>query len=255
MGLQIQRGWGTSKDCSQRIHRTHRRSGWCVRKHTTVCSTQDTIYYWLWAGQRLDCTSGWHIHSIPTRTGSISRPSSTQTPTSCGDYTKLCTAYVARQKPGRNTWPRCLQTSVSNDYSRSPMSTPTARCTSWSTWTTSCSSANPKRSHVSSRRYRPRCYCDTQALVQQARQSTSLVDESQTKETTLKFHSTTATPTTYYKQPTYSRRHQQFHQEQQLPRPHLNKRSYSTSRNMPNTDAWSESYNGFHTHDLTWALQ
>ena len=48
MGLQIQRGWGTSKDCSQRIHRTHRRSGWCVRKHTTVCSTQDTIYYWLW---------------------------------------------------------------------------------------------------------------------------------------------------------------------------------------------------------------
>ena len=99
--------------------------------------------------------------------------------------------------------------------------------------------------------YRPRCYCDTQALVQQARQSTSLVDESQTKETTLKFHSTTATPTTYYKKPTYSRRHQQLHQEQQLPRPHLNKRSYSTSRNMPNTDAWSESYNGFHTHDLT----
>ena len=29
------------------------------------------------------------------------------------------------------------------------MSTLTARCTSWSTWTTSCSSANPKRSHVS----------------------------------------------------------------------------------------------------------
>ena len=146
---------------------------------------------------------------------------------------------------------KVLQTSVSNDYSRSPTSTPTAMCTSRSTWTPSCSSANLRRSHVSSRRYRPRCYCDTQALVQQARQSTSLVDESQTKETNLKFHSTTATPTTYYEKPTDSRRHQQLHQEQQLPRPHLNKRSYSTSRNMPNTDAWSESYNGFHTHDLT----
>ena len=81
---------------------------------------------------------------------------------------------------------KVLQTSVSNDYSRSPTSTPTAMCTSRSTWTPSCSSANLRRSHVSSRRYRPRCYCDTQALVQQARQSTSLVAELQTKETTLK---------------------------------------------------------------------
>ena len=68
--------------------------------------------------------------------------SSTPTPTSCGDYTKLCTADVAHQKPGRNTWPRRLQTSVPHDYSRSPTSTSTAMCASWSTWMTSCSSAN-----------------------------------------------------------------------------------------------------------------
>ena len=73
MGLQIQRRWSTSKDRSKRVHRTHRRPRWCVRKHTTVCSTQDTTGFE--SRQRLDCTSGWHIHSIPARTGSISRPS------------------------------------------------------------------------------------------------------------------------------------------------------------------------------------
>ena len=190
------------------------------------------------------------LHALAASAGLVLRPPEEfyTTPTSCGDYIRLCTAYVARQKPGRNTWPRCLQTSVSNDYSRSPMSTLTARCNTMVYVDDLLFIGEPEEV---TRIYRPRCYCDTQALVQQARQSTSLVDESQTKETNLKFHSTTATPTTYYEKPTDSRRHQQLHQEQQLPRPHLNKRSYSTSRNMPNTDAWSESYNGFHTHDLT----
>ena len=41
-----------------------------VRKHTTVCSTPDTAGFE--SRQRLDRTSGWHIHSLPT--GIVLRP-------------------------------------------------------------------------------------------------------------------------------------------------------------------------------------
>ena len=71
MGLQIQRRWSTSKDRSKRVHRTHRRPRWCVRKYTTLCSAKDTPS--TQHGQRMDCTGRWHIYRLLTRTRSNSR--------------------------------------------------------------------------------------------------------------------------------------------------------------------------------------
>ena len=71
MGLQIQKRWSTSKDRSKRVHRTHRRPRWCVRKYTTLCSAKDTPS--TQHGQRMDCTGRWHIYRLLTRTGSKSR--------------------------------------------------------------------------------------------------------------------------------------------------------------------------------------
>ena len=196
----------------------------CMRR-TVILKGQTAFSAPLHLGKQISKPSV--LTSFPC--GCIFRPAVHQ-PTSCGDYTKLCTADLAHQKPGRNTWPRRLQTSVPHDYSRSPTSTSTANVCIMVYVDDLLFIGEPRRLHASSRRYKPRCYCDTEALVQQARQSTPSVDELQAKESTVKFHSTTATPTTYYKKPTYSKQRRQLHQEQQqeqqLPLQQERKKSY-----------------------------
>ena len=119
----------------------------------------------------------------------------------------------------------------------------------------------PRRLHASSRRYKPRCYCDTEALVQQARQSTPLVDNYKQRSplwnfTRRQLHQQHTTRS----QPTQSNAGSYTRSNSRSNNFHYNKRGrraiYPISKNMPNTRAWSESYSGLNTQpDLSFAVK
>ena len=131
------------------------------------------------------------------------------------------------------------------------MSTPMAKFTSWSMLTTFSLQENQMRSHEFLRRYRPRCCFAIQAPAQQTTQSISSEGRLQTEETILKSLWETATSTTFLKKQTYKRQQQPSLQVPAPPHIQQNRMNFLTQKSTPTTGAWSESYSGFRTHDLT----